>query len=626
MIRPGNAILILWCHIFLLSSGLNASPDINVIYPAMNSNIAAVDSTFIFGSVTPGASLEINGYPIPVHKEGGFIAFIPVKPGQFSFELIAIQNIDTARLLWLVNVPEPMKPFGYDSLAIVDRGDYYGNLLLSQGDMLRVHIQGTPGCVAYFSIPGYVDSVPMAEMTPPDQPYWGEAVFGSATMPGHPKFRGIYAGFLSIGSDRLIDSSRIYYHLCVPGFSTLVRRLINTPAEEVDFNALSLFGLNRLSRLDSSNIFISINPEAFPRTVEFIDSVQIIRISPKKGYLSIFQPAGIKALAVGRDGDWIKLRLSATQEGWVESKSVRFLDAGWPPPQSYLKSVRTRASSRHLTVEFPLSDRHPFRIEEEDSRTVKIYLYGVTSDVDWIRYDFADRDLKLATWAQTEPGLYCLRLEFAHRIWGYDCFYEGSLLKLQVNKVSQETANIKDMKIIIDPGHSADPGAVGPTGLKESEANLNIALALKEELQKKGAQVILTRDDMSNLPLNDRPKIAVAANADLFISIHNNALPDGINPFLNNGVSTYYYHPHSIALARAIQDEMPSRTGLKDYGLYYGNLAVNRPTQFPAVLVECAFIILPEQEALLRSAEFRKKTAKSIRKGIEKFLEEYWSE
>ena len=109
----------------------------------------------------------------------------------------------------------------------------------------------------------------------------------------------------------------------------------------------------------------------------------------------------------------------------------------------------------------------------------------------------------------------------------------------------------------------------------------------------------------------------------MFLSIHNNALPDGVNPFENNGVSTYYYHPHSIDLARYILSELIQATRLRDHGLYHGNLAVNRPTQYPAVLIECAFMLIPEQEANLRTDKFRQTVAKAIVKGVEQFLKDY---
>jgi N-acetylmuramoyl-L-alanine amidase len=159
--------------------------------------------------------------------------------------------------------------------------------------------------------------------------------------------------------------------------------------------------------------------------------------------------------------------------------------------------------------------------------------------------------------------------------------------------------------------------------LTEAVANLGLALALRDRLVRAGAEVIMTRDDDSHVDLYDRPAIAKQLDADLFVSIHNNALPDGVNPFINHGVSTYYYHRHSLRLARDIQEEMVAATGMPDHGLYHGNLAVNRATQYPAVLVECAFMMIPEQEALLKTERFRRTVSLAIYKGIERFLREY---
>jgi len=625
---PGSVkiaiVLFLTCF---FAANIAFAGNITVVYPRPAAKIAAVDSNFILGSVPPGALLTINGHDVAVHESGGFIAFLPVRPGRFEFELIAAYgrkgNVTLEKLIVPVIVPKPLKTLPCDSLSIIDKNRFNGDLSLTDGDMLSLEIQATPGCEAYFSIPGYVDSVPMAEMPPRVQPYWGESVFGVGGVPESLKIAGYYAGFLNIDNRSLPDSSRIYYHLVAPGFEKILNRLLTGPASGFNFSTLELLKLQECSLLDSSSLYVQVNPAGSPRTVRFTDSVQIVRVGPRKGYLSIFQPEGVQALAVGREGEWIKLKLSPNQTGWVNENSIEFLPPGWPPPRSYLQVIRGKSEVDRLMVEMPLSAKHPFRIEEDGTHILRLYIYGVISDTDWIRYDFGDETLRLAQWSQIEPELYCLKLHFNNPIWGYDAFYDGAVLKLQINKAPQANDNLKGKIIVVDPGHSPDPGAIGPTGLKESEANLNIALALKRELEKKGAEVIMTRSDMSALPLYDRPQIAREVEADLFISVHNNALPDGLNPFVNNGVSTYYYHPHSIELARAIQSEMLKGTGLADYGLYHGNLAVNRPTQYPAVLVECAFIILPEHEALLRTIKFQKKVAKSIRKGIEKFLKGY---
>jgi len=598
-------------------------PQIKVVYPKKNANIAAVDSTFIFGSAPPGARLTVNNSNIPVHRDGGFIAFLPINPGNFEFKLRATLGGDTSYLDWPVIVPEAKKDLGYDSLYIIQNSDSNQNKILAEGDMLTVGFRGAPECLGYFSIPGLTDSTPMAELSPQTQPYWGESLFGIGAVPDSLKLRGYYRGFLKMGNKILPNSTRIIYHLVAPSLNRLMLNLPGTDSNITDSNAISLMKLCGQSRIDSSGYSIKVNPPDFPRMVEFVDSIQIIRVGPRRGYLSIFQPQGVMALAVGRDGDWLKLRLSETQYGWIQEKSVRLLEPGYPPIISYLKTIRTYSEPDHVMIEFPLSGKHPFRVEERDGKTVILSIFGVNSDTDWIRYNFKNDDIDIVTWSQPEPDLYQVMVKLKLPVWGYDIYYEGNILKFIITKPPQHINELKDKIVVIDPGHSADPGAVGPTGLRESEANLNIALALKKELVKKGAKAILTRQDMSDLPLNSRPAIAKKNKADLFVSIHNNALPDGVNPFVNNGVSTYYYHPHSIELAKDIQKELMKNIGLGNYGLYYGNLAVDRPTQYPAVLVECAFIMLPEQEALLKTEQFQNKLASSIRRGIEKFLREY---
>jgi N-acetylmuramoyl-L-alanine amidase len=119
----------------------------------------------------------------------------------------------------------------------------------------------------------------------------------------------------------------------------------------------------------------------------------------------------------------------------------------------------------------------------------------------------------------------------------------------------------------------------------------------------------------------DRPKQAVERGADIFVSLHNNALPDGENPFGKpRGFTVFYYHPQSRELGRAVHEAYRGRIKLPDEGLRWGNLLVSRQSAMPAILVENAYMIFPDQEALLNEAPFREELAKALADGLETFL------
>lgn len=630
-----------------------ADDGIVVIYPKPGQTIGAVDSTFIFGHVPPREgeytyALKINGSEVEVHRDGGFLAFLPIQPGEFTFYLHAIltdrdqqpyqarikhgaiQNPppypETLEDSLVVSVPKPQPQLNYDSLVILTAGqEPAADMILSDGDRLVVSFRGTPGCRAWFSLDTLIDSIPMVETEPSAQPYWGEAVFGAGAVPESLLVRRIYTGFIDIDRAMRIDTARLCYHLAPPSPLEVARRLLMSCFSG---SGLTLSDYIRLLRTGEPIEYegesrVTLNSSDFPLTVEFTDSVQIVRHGPRKGYLSVFQPEGVRALATGMVGDWYRLKLSPTLDGWVHRESVRRLPHGILPPRSHLRSVRTYGSRENVRIEFGLSAKHPFRVQASDKRTVTIDLFGVTTDTDWIRFDYTDTMIASAQWSQPERARYRFTVKLNHDLWGYDTYYAGGNLYLQLNRPPEEVHRLRDKRIVIDPGHSHDPGAIGPTGLTEAEANLMISRQLAEELLRRGAEVLLTRDDDRDLPLYDRPAIARAADADLFVSVHNNALPDGVNPFVNYGTSSYYYHLHSAELARAIHGHMLDRLDLPDHGLYYGNLAVLRPTQYPAVLVECTFMIRPDQEARIKDEGFRQNVAAAIADGIEDFLRDF---
>jgi N-acetylmuramoyl-L-alanine amidase len=127
------------------------------------------------------------------------------------------------------------------------------------------------------------------------------------------------------------------------------------------------------------------------------------------------------------------------------------------------------------------------------------------------------------------------------------------------------------------------------------------------------------------VPLYERPRKAWAARADILISIHNNALGDLENPLEKNGFGVYYFQPQALPLARAIHKAYQDlfQTGknelkifMKDDGLHWGNLALPRTPQMPAVLTESAYMIYPPEDWALRQPEFQADCAEAMRRGL----------
>jgi N-acetylmuramoyl-L-alanine amidase len=574
-------------------------PEISVIYPKEGAQIGPSDSTFIFGSVTPKSELWINGSKVKVHPNGAFLAFLPLRPGDFVFELIASNEAGISTKRVEVKVPEPIFSLPEDSFCI-DTGSFSPekDMILTSGDVLEVSFSGTPNCQASFSIEGLILDIPMTEAPPKAQPYWGREVFGEGLVPEELLIKGVYTGSYIIKNTDKVDSARIIFKLSKKN------------------------GENDTTITDSSQSRITLRQDQTPQIVEFVGSSVIARAGPKLGYLLLHQPPGIRAVATGKIGEWVRLKIAEGENVWVHQDSIKYLPLGTPIPKSFLTSMRTQTEDKETQLRIFLQEKLPFRVRQQlNPPTLLLSIYGVTSNTDWIRYNLKDKVIKEIQWAQPKKEVYQLKVYLnMKQQWGYDVFYEGSALILEIKDQPRLKKKLQGLKIAVDPGHSPDPGAIGPTDLEEKVVNLQIAKKLKKILEKNGAEVILTRSGMDSLALHDRPEIAIAEKCDILISVHNNALPDGVNPFYNNGTSTYYYHPQALLLAKEIQKELVKKLKLPDYGIYYGNLALTRPTQVLAVLVECAFMMIPEQEKLLRTEKFQKKCAQAICNGVLKFV------
>lgn len=351
------------------------------------------------------------------------------------------------------------------------------------------------------------------------------------------------------------------------------------------------------------------------------DTDKTIVIRPvQNGTYKWFAVPGTIVERTGTENGWTRVRLDSALEAFVLTSDIAELDSGAPLPRRILGNLVVAPDSAWTDVIFPLRDAPPFLVEEDHDRLV-ITLYSTRGTTDIISYRPGDPLVRAVTWEPiaTDRVRYIVHLREAP--YGYHAFHDGQRFILRVRRapVIKRDHPLQGLTIAVDAGHPP-AGSIGPTGLYESDATLPIAIALQHELEARGARVIMTRTTMDAVDLMARPAEARRANAHALVSIHLNAVPDGVNPIATNGTGTYFFHPHSEPLARAVQAGMVRSMGLRDLGVYYDNLALVRPTWMPAILCEGAYVIVPEHEAAMRDPAGQRAYAKGVVAGLEAYF------
>ena len=323
----------------------------------------------------------------------------------------------------------------------------------------------------------------------------------------------------------------------------------------------------------------------------------------------------------GRTGSALRIRLDRQLEVWVDSSEVRLLGRDALAPVRVAGNVRvTNVDPDWSDLIIPIGDKPPYTVEITP-RGLTLTLYGTTANIDILNHASSDSLVQRVSWVQEATDRVRFDVDLREPAFGYLAGHERGAFVLRLRRAPRIDRGrpLAGLTIAVDAGHPP-AGATGPTGLYEAVATLAISQRLRTTLEQRGASVVMTRDGPSALGLGERPLAARRANAHAFVSIHLNALPDGVNPFNAHGTGTYWFTGHSIELARHVQRGMVAHLGLRDLGITYGNLAVLRPTWMPAVLCEGAFLMIPEQEAALRTAEFQEAYALGVADGLEGFF------
>ncbi|HCF30044.1 MAG TPA: N-acetylmuramoyl-L-alanine amidase [Cyanobacteria bacterium UBA11049] len=631
-------------------SPAKAERSLSVVYPPANHQTTS-DRIFLIGSAPPTGEVMLNGKPIARSQAGHFAPTFPLQLGENLFSVQYQNQQVQIKVKRLASTPEPPVglAFGKDSLTPnVDIAKLPGELVCFGAiapPNAQVLVKLGTHRIALWPQPQSVQlPANSALLTGQNQPLPQSAALnyqGCTTLPfdtNSLKYGNILRG-------AIVPATSPEPPLPQPYPAQSEREPTGVlPEFELTLNGkiTTQKGTGRITVLSPAQLEV----------VEVAADEGVARTGPGTDYSRLTPlPKGTRAAVTGEEGEWLRLDYG----GWINSKETQILP-GAVLPRSLIRSVLSRQIPGATEFVFPLQVPVPVSVQQGE-RTLTLTLHNTTAQTDVIRLD-DDPIVSRLDWQQLPSPVGGVQYIFNFKSgqqWGYKLRYEGTSLVLSLRHsptgvlrdISLVGAGLTDkpvgeqvilanspqeknpplqnplagIKILLDPGHGgAETGAIAPTGYPEKDINLLISKLVREQLKQRGAIVYMTREEDRDVSLPERvatiDKIAPA----IAISIHYNALPDGGDAMNTKGLSAFWYHPQAHSLAMFLHNYLVKKLNRPDYGVYWHNLALTRPTSAPSVLLELGFIINPDEFEWIVNPQEQQKLAVAIAQGISQWF------
>ena len=580
---------------------------LHLTYPPLQHTTIS-DRLFFIGTAPKDGKVSINGKLIDRSEAGHFAPSLPLALGENNFEIKYVANADRrndrqikVKVLRESRIPLPPKDIGFINESLFPNVD----IARQPNERICFDAIATPNATVLVRV-------------------------GDREIPLLPRRRNIQlppnSSVLTNNNEATVESPSGYFRGC-----TTFEKSSNLGQPEYEMR-LKAQGGDRLVKQKAKGKIEILSP----KNIE-VAEVTAIAADARTGASTDFSrltplPQGVKATVTGKQGDWLRLDYG----GWVR-KSLTKLEDQETPPHSIVRSINTKVvakahqnSDRNnlwTEVTIPLESAAPLAIIQGD-RLFTLTLYNVTAQTDTIAIAH-DSIINKLDWVQTEPDkvTYTISLKPKQQ-WGYKVRYQGTNLILSLKHppiladASKNTQPLQGIKILLDAGHGSpeDLGSRGPTGYPEKDVTLITSKLLQTELQNRGANVVMTRSDDADVLLAPRVDKINQEEPTLAISIHYNALPDNGDAMNTTGVSAFWYNPQAESFAKFINDYITKKLNRRDYGVYWNNLALARPTIAPSVLLELGFMINPDEFEWIINPEQQKVLAQTLADGLTEWI------
>ena len=618
-----------------------------IAYPKSGGKVWA-PSTFVIGAVSPGAEVLVDGVPARVNNQGYFAHVVKLKGGSNEIIVSLADKSASEQITITRPMPKPAAPLGVDKLRIkADSIEPKQDHGVTPGDLVVFKVRATPGgTVAVRMGDQKITLSPALAVNKAKKQKGGKLPPGGNSEQVAPNVNfGLAVAYGKVFQSFPATSQDLYV-----GFYKV------QPSDRFNHAPLK-FTLSKDGKSISALAPGTVSVVTQPYMAQTVKDDTVVRAQPGKARLTPL-PKGVRLTVDGWQGKDLRCQYTGAKHVWVTTDDIAYERgtpyATSPPPRSYVKALNIARDRYGDALVIPLNQRLPFEIEQKLSpNSLTLTIYGAIADT-----DFASQSYKQAfeqgtppgqatgaesespksgetglrgglidgvTWKQIQDDVYQVKVSLrGDKQWGYFPSFYGSNLILHVKHPPNLTASpgrLSGLTICVDPGHGgAQPGATGCSGVLEAQVNFEISMKLKARLEQEGARVIMSRTDDTDIDLYDRIEIARRAGADILLSVHNNSLPDGRDPWKEHGTSTYWYHPQSRQLAKSIDDALVKKLGWPDIGARYQNLALTRAHTMLAVLAEIGFMINPDEYAKLLQPEIQDKAAQGLVEGIANYL------
>ena len=308
---------------------------------------------------------------------------------------------------------------------------------------------------------------------------------------------------------------------------------------------------------------------------------------------------GTNLILDGEQGDFYRIFLSSKKNAWIAKKAVEMSEKTESEPAEFIGMKSTKYKNATVqTITF--SKKLPYTVEDKEKEIIFRIYNPELSENSVYNLNLPKPDKK------PEKYSYSVKLDDGQYTF----------------KVKSMPHRQEEYTVVIDAGHGgSEKGAIGCLGDEEKDINLKIAYELQAILSNAGINAIMTRECDGNSNLYDRVKLAEDNEAQIFVSIHLNSIPDiPMNIYKNRGTEVYYYNNNSKKLAEYVENAVVHSVGTKSGGIKTASYAVIRSPQYAGILVEAAYITNPLDSLIYSSDDFAFKAASGIAKGILKYI------